>query len=242
MALEGVTFLLQVCTAPWDSWGAAVWSASRCCWVQQWGTQCFCGGDLCAWGRGCVGGKGPRAVLLHCLHLAGATWAMRRHATTQGDLALLVLSRGNKAEVHGSTAVEKCCIKAGNVQCALQMKRFFICVVKEEKYLQAWLITQESSCGYQGSSALIPSDNSKLNQLLCWGFSVAESYTYNKRNGHCLSYLPFLHLNKFLNCTVLPPETSDLLHFKWQPLLQQYLFLSRFVIRLFLLNCCYSSY
>lgn len=60
-----------------------------------------------------------------------------RHATTQGDLALLVLSRGNKAVVHGSTAVEKCCIKAGNVQCALQMKRFFICVVKEEKYLQA---------------------------------------------------------------------------------------------------------
>lgn len=72
----------------------------------------------------------------------------------------------NKAEVHVSTAVEKYCIKAGNIQCALQMKRFFICVVKEEKYRQAQLITQESSCGYQRSSALIPSDNSKLNQHL----------------------------------------------------------------------------
>lgn len=153
-----------------------------------------------------------------------------------------LLSSTMGAEVPADTAVEKCCIKAGNIQCALQMKRFFICVLKEEKYRQAQLITQESSCGYQGSSALIPSDNSKLKQLLCWGFSFAGSYPYNKRNGHCLSCLPFLHLNKFLNCTFLPSETSDLLHFKQKPLLQQYLFLSRFVIRLFLLNCCYSSY
>lgn len=168
-----------------------------------------------------------------CYDLGNLAW----HCT----LFALNSKKKKKAEVQVSTAVEKCCIKAGNIQHALQMKRFFICVVKEEKYRQAQLITQESSCGYQGSSALIPSDNSKLNQHLSWGFSIADSYPYN-RNGHCLSYLPFLHLNKFLNCTFLPPDTSDLLHFQWKPLLRQYLFLSRFVIRLFLLNCCYSSY
>lgn len=45
----------------------------------------------------------------------------------------LLLSSIIGTEVCGAPAVEKCCIKAANIQRALQMKRFFICVLKEEK-------------------------------------------------------------------------------------------------------------